>query len=116
MRRDGVVSLPPLCGISIIAVSHDFVWFDTQKRRQYPTEGLNFRDMFRQHWGLLSWMEAIELGDIVHLYIVPDAISKSVEELSLREEAMSDDFLTCGGRLVYIHCTRPGKGDLHCGI
>lgn len=42
----------------------------------YPTEVLDFLDVIQQNSRLLALMEAIELGNIVDLYVVGNALGE----------------------------------------
>lgn len=43
----------------------------------YPTKSLDFINIIRQNRRLLSMVVSIKLGNVVHLHIILDAISKA---------------------------------------
>jgi hypothetical protein len=74
--------------------------------RTYPAEMLHLRNVFCNDRRLLTVMEAIELGDVVDLYVIPDAVSETRLNLAWKWLRGISHLLTCDGQLVCIHCTR----------
>ena len=92
LRKDEVAFQLPLCGISgkILLALNIYHISNPGKFMDYPTKCFYLGDVIGKDRRLLSLMKPIELGNVIHLHVVFNAISEtrilSVQKVLIKHE------------------------------